>query len=445
MTSNNSNFRQLPSGNGEQNMLNFAANVLVLDYLKSINKLTPEIFKKSKTFLETGYQSELTYELDDGSYSAFGQLDEKGSTWLTAFVARFFNYALKYITVDDDAITQALSFLHSEQENDGTFPEVGTVYRKEMQGGSSSGISLTAYVLITFLENENYNSSFKRAITRATDNIVRNADKIDDVYTMSIASYALYLAGKNSVAELLLDKLDKIAVNSGGMRHWGVISNEDYVTSLSIETSGYVLLAYLKANRSIDASLVSKWLVTQRNSFGGFESTQDTIVGLLALTKMAETISTNYLDMKIDLNYGSHVKTLKIDQKNALVLQKVDLPSTFKNFEILANGSGFALAQISYQYNVISLDKSNVFGLNASKASSKAYSANLTVCVGTKDSSQSNMAVMEISTPSGYILDTENLKSLESVSNNIKVRLMKRRFYKCLLKYEKSSRVEDLT
>jgi len=411
----------MPSGNGEQNMLKFVVNILALDYLISVNKLTPEIFKKSKIFLETGYQSELRYKLDEGSYSAFGQLDEKGSTWLTAFVARSFNYALKYITVDDDAITQALSFLHSEQEKDGRFPEVGTVYRKEMQGGSSNGIGLTAFVLLTFLENESYNSSFKRAISRAVDNIVINVDKIEDAYTMSIASYALYLAGKKSVANSLLDKLDQRAINSDEMRHWDVISNDDYITSLAIETSGYVLLAYLEANRSIDALLVAKWLVSQRNYFGGFESTQDTIVGLLALSKMATKLSKNYLDLKIDLKYKNVVKSLIIDQTNALVLQKLELPSCVRNFKVSAIGSGLGLAQISYHYNVFEPKKSNNFILIANVTFNDAYSITLKVCVGVKNMNQLNMAVMEITTLSGYIFDSESLSSLTSLKNNIKV------------------------
>jgi len=40
-----------------------------------------------------GYQRELTYQRNDGSFSAFGKRDPSGSMWLTAFVAKSFQKA----------------------------------------------------------------------------------------------------------------------------------------------------------------------------------------------------------------------------------------------------------------------------------------------------------------------------------------------------------------
>jgi CD109 antigen len=56
----------MPYGCGEQNMLNFVPNIVVLDYLTSLGKLTPDIEAKTKRYLETGYQREQTYKHDDG-------------------------------------------------------------------------------------------------------------------------------------------------------------------------------------------------------------------------------------------------------------------------------------------------------------------------------------------------------------------------------------------
>ena len=47
---------------------------------------------KATKYMEAGYQRELTYRRDDASFSAFGQSDPHGSTWLTAFVVRSFKY-----------------------------------------------------------------------------------------------------------------------------------------------------------------------------------------------------------------------------------------------------------------------------------------------------------------------------------------------------------------
>jgi uncharacterized protein YfaS (alpha-2-macroglobulin family) len=75
---------RLPTGCGEQNMLNFAPAVYIARYLDTVGQLTAEIRKKALLYMQTGYQREMTYQRADGSYSAFGDRDSCGSMWLTA-------------------------------------------------------------------------------------------------------------------------------------------------------------------------------------------------------------------------------------------------------------------------------------------------------------------------------------------------------------------------
>lgn len=112
----------------------------------SIDKLTSEIKSKAISHIDTGYQKGLTYKRKDGSYSAFGERDRSGSTWLTAFVAKSFNQASKYIKIDK-------SLRIFEYESSEWFSEVGKMFDKSMQGGSSNGISQTAYTLLALIEN----------------------------------------------------------------------------------------------------------------------------------------------------------------------------------------------------------------------------------------------------------------------------------------------------
>jgi hypothetical protein len=68
-----------------------------------------------------GYQRELTYRHYDGSYSAFGNSDDSGSTWLTAFVVKSFSEARPYITIDGKDVGKSLDWLKSLQGDDGCF------------------------------------------------------------------------------------------------------------------------------------------------------------------------------------------------------------------------------------------------------------------------------------------------------------------------------------
>lgn len=152
---------RLPTGCGEQNMLKFVPNIVVLDYLSAAGNLDETVKNKAVRYLLSGYQRELTYRHKNGSFSSFGKLDRKGSTWLTAFIAKSFKQAENYIDIDSDVINDALKFLSEIQAEDGSFPEFGQISHQIMQGGSSKGIAMTAYTAIAFLKNKVHVCTFK--------------------------------------------------------------------------------------------------------------------------------------------------------------------------------------------------------------------------------------------------------------------------------------------
>lgn len=75
------NLIRLPSGCGEQNLIHFMPNLILLNYLKNTAQLTPTIQNEAIRHLETAYQQQLTYKRLDGSFSIFGKRDLNGSVW----------------------------------------------------------------------------------------------------------------------------------------------------------------------------------------------------------------------------------------------------------------------------------------------------------------------------------------------------------------------------
>lgn len=75
------NLIRLPTGCGEQNMVHFMPNLIILNYLRNTEQLTPTIQKEAIEHLETAYQQQLTYKRPDGSFSVFGKRDGNGSIW----------------------------------------------------------------------------------------------------------------------------------------------------------------------------------------------------------------------------------------------------------------------------------------------------------------------------------------------------------------------------
>ncbi|XP_012527299.1 CD109 antigen isoform X2 [Monomorium pharaonis] len=426
---NLANLIRMPFGCGEQNMLNFVPNIVILNYLKNTNQLTQAVQSKALKYLDIGYQQELTYRHSDGSFSAFGMSDPSGSTWLTAFVAKSFKQAAEYIAVEDRIINEALQWLSNNQAPNGSFPEVGKVSHRDMQGGAAKGLALTAYTLIAFLENEESMGKYRNTINKAIDYIVRNMEGLNDTYALSLCAYALNLA-KHPYETSAFNFLESKAMTKGDLKWWSKpIPNDNknphysLPRSVDVEMTSYALLSYLKRNLVTDAIPVMKWLVKQRNTEGGFASTQDTVIGLQALAKLAEKLSKDTNSIRIAFKYGEGQGSMNINSGNSMILQKQILPTKTRHVNITATGKGFVLVQVSYQYNLNVTGAFPLFTLDPQvDKNSNANHLQLSICSGfvpTEETNESNMAVMEVSLPSGFTVDKDSLPSLE-ISSHVK-------------------------
>ncbi|KAL0273724.1 UNVERIFIED_CONTAM: hypothetical protein PYX00_006334 [Menopon gallinae] len=430
------NLIRMPFGCGEQNMLNFVPNIVVMDYLQNTRQLTAAIQSKAMKHLETGYQQELSYRRDDGSFSAFGKFDPNGSTWLTAFVVRSFRQAAPYINIEESVIQDALHWLQNNQASNGSFPEVGQVRHSAMQGGSGNGLALTSFTLITFLENQKISPIYRNSIDKAVDYIVKNLKDLDDPFAIAIASYALHLANhpaKDQAFHLLEEKAQ--TDKEGEMKFWkkpipeGDEKNpwhEAIPNGVSVEMTAYAMLTYLERGLIQDAIPIMKWMTSQRNEQGGFASTQDTVVGLYALSKLGQQISSPNVDIQVSFGYTAGSKaqtTINVNQQKAMIVQKTQLPRKVREVEVTAKGRGIAIVQVSYKYNLNVTGAWPLFTLDPQvDKNSDSNHLQVSICsgfVGTKETNESNMAVMEVSLPSGFVVDVDSLPSLR-VSQNVK-------------------------
>ncbi|XP_037031071.1 CD109 antigen-like [Bradysia coprophila] len=416
----------MPSGCGEQNMLKFVPNIVVRNYLQAINQLTDDLEEKTRLNLEIGYQRQLSYRHSGGSFSAFGRQDRRGSTWLTAFVARSFQQASKHIDIEPRIINEALNFLNKTQSENGSFPEYGDVIHRQIQGGGDKNVALTAYTLIAFLENREAFPEYENNIKRATEFIVQHLDILDDVYSMSLAAYALQLA-KDSNKDLLLRDLNAKVITESDLKHWSVRKSEGtkyHPNSIDTEITGYAMLANLLADRTDDVVPVLKWLLSQRNERGGFHSTQDTIVGLEAIATVAGRVTASSADndVKVDLTFEGNSTSFEVNSGNAQVFQQLQIPSQVRKINVKAFGTGFTLLSLSYKYYVNESAALPRFTIEpAVKPTTYPNLLKFEACVAFipnaaadgGGASESNMAVMEIDLPSGYQFDADQRQTLQ--------------------------------
>ncbi|OBS60651.1 hypothetical protein A6R68_08224, partial [Neotoma lepida] len=171
-------------------------------------------------------------------------------------------------------------------------------------GGVEDEVTLSAYITIALLEMS----------LPVTHTVVRNAffclntawksarkgTHGSHAYTKALLAYAYALAGNQNMRKEILKSLDEEAIKEDNSIHWARPQKhtvpesfwfQPQASSAEVQITAYCLLAYLTVQPApseedlTTATFIVKWLTKQQNSNGGFSSTQDTVVALLALSK----------------------------------------------------------------------------------------------------------------------------------------------------------------
>lgn len=418
------NLIRLPHGCGEQVMIYLGPTLYTTRYLSSINKLTGEMRWRAIRYIQSGYKRILNFRKESGAFSAFARREP--SIWLTAFVAKMLcqtertPFIAEEILVDKTVVNMALDWLIDNQNHDtGTWVEMNPVYHREMLGGVLRENALTAFVTLTLNECAHHspdlieekiidpaseqqqrgsNSRFHHAQTNGIDKLKEatlkseqalfldryKAVKERNPYVLALTSYALsFSRPKNAV--LILEDLMSMAERSKSRNqlYW----RGDY----SIETAAYALQAIVElapmigvmtntdssgASRAswtpgADAVAISNWLSSRRSYSGAFESTQDTVVALEALSKFAQLQATpngngllpqtqnNLASLSCNVTISNRTRrSIEFGGENSQVLQSFKLePNEIETMsgemlDIVTSGNGLGTMSVKLKYNV---------------------------------------------------------------------------------------------
>lgn len=406
---------RLPCGCGEQNMILLVPNIVVLDYMYATQTIKESLYSELISKLTRGYENQLAFRLPDNSFTVFP--NRRGSVFLTAFVAKSFAIASKYIDIDERVIVGALDWLVQKQQPDGRFVEIGDIIHVDMQGGlETSCFALTAYVLIALIESKKVSEERWEVLQTSTDYLVQKLDYINNPYDLALATYALSLKDRNGSLEFL-DKLVEFSQydDATGTRSWNY-------RSLGVEIAGYALLSYIEHGLLPDATPIMRWLTTQRYDRGGFMSTQDTFVALKAMAKFSARTSTHRNDYRVTVRPKRDKMYLFDVDSRTLSTLKQDLDSATRKVQVELFGKGAGIFQIAYQYYQNIVVERSSFNLTVNLLpNSTYYRQELTVCVSfnAKEAYEySNMALVEVFFPSGIVAEKGSVRDL-SIGRNI--------------------------
>ncbi|XP_042903034.1 alpha-1-macroglobulin isoform X1 [Parasteatoda tepidariorum] len=406
------NLVSLPTQGGELNMINFVPSYLVLDYLTEIGLLTEDIKNRATNNLNTAYQREMKYRHDDGSFSTFGDADEEGSMFLTAFVLRSFYEAQDYILIEDSILRQMQDWIVSKQLDNGCFPNTGQIIDFDVQDGLTYGNSTgstTAYVLASLVITEFDNIS---VINKAFKCLKENYPA--DPHTQLMYSYTEALINKLKEAQMHMDDARRHLNKTGAAAYFAVANG---TKSKEIEATAYAVLSTLEMGKDPTAAFpYVNFLTKTLSPYGGFISIQDTCIGLEALTKFLEYVYGDSISLQIETTGGLQ-ETVSLNDDNRFSIQRFKVSDTSSKINILARGSGYGLLQAVHRYNTKVPPESTTFSIEVSGKCLDKNCKNGIIDVSVAylpTNLQSGMSILEINLVTGFVPDTDSLYKVKS-------------------------------
>lgn len=344
--------------------------------------------------LERGYRYVLTQKLGSPHVGAFREWnDDSPDISTTANVAKFLAVTSQWIEVDDSNIVDALTYLKRKQQKSGSFLK-----------DDKENVELTALVAIAFLENQVYYvQQFQGQINKALNFLSSKLQSENNNLVLAMSAYALAL-GKHSSAKNSLEKLDNAAIIENGHKFW-----DSGIPSQDVATASYAILAHERLKSHLKNTEILNWLIDQRNENGGFHSSMDTIIGIQAVSKMAEYFYSDNNDINLKFNYGENQEqTIRLSTSGKKNHEKIDISST-RGVSVQASGNGIAYVQVWQTYLLKLPENSEKFTINIMDLKHTSMDTfALEFCVIYKLEGKSTNTIAEVALPSGYVFDSNS-------------------------------------
>ncbi|XP_069506444.1 alpha-2-macroglobulin-like isoform X2 [Ambystoma mexicanum] len=426
------NLVQMPSGCGEQNMAKFCSNIVAYNYLNATHSLTPEMESKIRNNLNVGYARQLTFYDSSGCFTTWARnswnQNPPCSLWLTAMALGCIQEARKIIFVDGKIPNQIESWISTKQNNTGAFQDDGHSFNSRIQDAPS----YSAYIAINFAKAGVSNlHPVQSKVLEYLDSVVETTAK---THAQAMVCLAFASSGNVEKQKLLLGKLAAKAVNEGnGLYLKGEEEQTDKGFSYSLRrkapsstilTNAYHLLCHLQreelsAEDLTKAADMGHWLGSQMNGNGGFYSSLDTKVGLEAMAKFQQLVSTKNGTSVLTLKSGGKaIQQFSVNRDNTLLLQRADLKTLPGVYTAEVTGTACVYIQSTLRYNIQLANIQTSFDLVASTSPETCLAGAQTQFVlhvnvsytGSEDAS--NMAIIDVTFPSGHRAVDSSLREL---------------------------------
>ena len=415
---------RMPGGCFEQTSSSTYPNVLALDYMKRTKKLTPEVHAKAEGYIANGYQRLLTFEVQSGGYSWFGQAP--ANKILTSYGLMEFYDMSKVHDVDPRVIQRTQQWLASQQQPDGSWkPDTQFINEGATNRYNSDVLRITAYIAWS-LGNTGYQGP---AVQKATEYIQKHLSEKADAYTLAVAANFVVDSGKDrefarKAMQLLLDA----RTEKDQQTWWSADETSVYATgtSANVETTGLAVQALLKWGQAAGtARKALTYITAKKDATGAWGSTQATIMALRALLLASEKGTADLRGtVEISVNGKSAEKLVLTPENNDLlhqfVFKQID-GSGANTVEIRYDGKGALGYQTVGQYFIPWDEKGEKEPLSISVDYDRNKLApddivTATATIRNNLPKTANMVMVDLGIPPGFDLQSEDLQDYQEKS-----------------------------
>jgi hypothetical protein len=276
-----------PGGCFEQTSSSNYPNLLILDYLKETEQAKPDVQQHAVAMLDRGYKMLTGFECPytgEGrhGYEWFGAPNGAHEA-LTAYGLLEFRDMSRVYKVDPAMLERTRQFLMAQRDGQGGFKRNPAAI--DSFGRAPQDIT-NAYIVWALTE-----SGREDDVTKELDALAGQAKTSKDPYFLALVGNSLLNRDRSAEGVEVLKAVAGLQKDDGHLDAARTSITGSGGRDLQIETTALAVLGWLKANRPAEFTApVQKgvrWIGQQRGGYGGFGSTQSTILALKALIAFA--------------------------------------------------------------------------------------------------------------------------------------------------------------
>ncbi|MHC4545170.1 MAG: alpha-2-macroglobulin family protein, partial [Planctomycetota bacterium] len=415
---------RMPFGCFEQTSSVTYPNILVLDYMKTTSKITPELQMKAEGFINAGYQRLVSYEVPGGGFEWFGKAP--AHRILTAYGLMEFYDMSKVYEVDPAIISRTQQWLAKCQEKDGSYkPTAGGIREGAINKFTDDVFRNTAYITWA-LASTSYEGP---EVGKGIDYLRKHLSEMKDNYTIALTANALATVDPKDKATLdVLQTLYDRRTEKEEIAYWAAQSETPTHGSGAagdIEVTALAVQAFIRCGRELGTvSKAITYLVKNKDAYGTWQSTQATIQALRAML-MAERGATATANATIELTFnGKKITDLRVDENNSDVMQLVDLKDHTREgnntITLKFEGEGALLYQVVGRYYLpypkkVQPHREEPMTIKVEYDRTQLTSddiINVTATVTNNRRGKAKMIIVDLGLPPGFTLIPDKLNSL---------------------------------